>query len=79
MPLNFSLAPRPKAGLVVKRPSFENCLDLMFVASPCEKVSIVPDQWRHGCPPPPPSPSDNFLGALKFAIANVKYYKKYVK
>ena len=24
-------------------------------------------------------PSDNFLGALKFVIANVKYYTKYVK
>ena len=24
-------------------------------------------------------PSDNFLGALKFVIANVKYHKKYVK
>ena len=24
-------------------------------------------------------PSDNFLGALKFAIANVKYLTKYVK
>ena len=23
--------------------------------------------------------SDNFLGALKFVIANVKYYTKYVK
>ena len=77
MPLNFSLAPRPKAGLVVQRPSSENCLDLIFVASPCEKVSIVPDQWHRDHAPPPPS--DNFLRALKFAIANVKYYKKYVK
>ena len=25
------------------------------------------------------APSDNFLGALKFVIANVKYYTKYVK
>ena len=24
-------------------------------------------------------PSDNFLGALKFVIANVKHYTKYVK
>ena len=26
-----------------------------------------------------PPASDNFLGALKFVIANVKYYTKYVK
>ena len=26
-----------------------------------------------------PPPSDNFLGALKFVIANVKYYTKDVK
>ena len=25
------------------------------------------------------APSDNFLGALKFAVANVKYFTKYVK
>ena len=25
------------------------------------------------------SPSDNFSGAIKFIIANVKYYTKYVK
>ena len=28
---------------------------------------------------PQSPPSDNFLGAIKFVIANVKYYTKYVK
>ena len=27
----------------------------------------------------PPSPNANFSGALKFVIANVKYYTKYFK
>ena len=33
--------------------------------------------WPGGQSPPPPS--DNFLGALKFVIANVKHYKKIYK
>ena len=28
---------------VVREPNSEDCLDLIFVASPCEKVIIVPD------------------------------------
>ena len=35
------------------------------------------DQWRGGRGTRPPS--ENFLGALKFVIANVKYLTKYVK
>ena len=29
--------------VLVREPNYENCLDLIFVASPCEKVVIVPD------------------------------------
>ena len=35
------------------------------------------EAWRAGAPPPPPS--DNFLGALKFVIVNVKYHTKICK
>ena len=28
---------------IVREPNFENCLDLIFAAPPCEKVIIVPD------------------------------------
>ena len=28
---------------LVWEPNFENCLDLIFAAPPCEKVIIVPD------------------------------------
>ena len=32
------------SNLKVWEPNSENCLDLMFAASPCEKVINVPDQ-----------------------------------
>ena len=28
---------------IVRQPNSENCLDLIYVPSPCEKVVIVPD------------------------------------
>ena len=33
----------PKPPLIVWEPNSENCLDLIFAASPCEKVIIVSD------------------------------------
>ena len=29
--------------VIIQEPNQENCLDLIFVPSPCEKVVIVPD------------------------------------
>ena len=41
-PSNLSVAPGPH--ILVLEPNSENCLDLIFVAPPCEKVIFVSDE-----------------------------------